>query len=298
METQTPIMTAHASGAEAQTPGTEAHAAGIWTHATTDNKKKTIIIAIAIAAVVAIAAIMITATALTGQTTTTEPGTQIAATVNGYPIYESAVTQYVADFRSNNSLTNDDTWSAWLLQQQLTPATYRSKVIKDDMEKDTLLQQSPEYMCTYGDGLHAIGPVPTDAQLQQFTQANLADYLQDNDGVDYTLPANGQVVYSDVPQDLRDIMAGMWSRQQMRGYVLGNIAQYVKDNDPGDYNLPVDAAVDYDNIPQRIVKDLQDQWITQNESTVSAAYLQSVQNNAKVVIYDMPSGLPYDITQK
>ena len=46
----------------------------------------------------------------------------VAATVNGTNIYEEDVTEYIQNFRTQQSLTDESTWGTWLASYGYTPA--------------------------------------------------------------------------------------------------------------------------------------------------------------------------------
>ncbi|OUO89967.1 hypothetical protein B5F40_09040 [Gordonibacter sp. An230] len=60
-----------------------------------------------------------------------------AATVNGKPVGEKAITDYVATFRSTNALDSTESWGQWLATNEQTPESVRADVI--DYYVDELL---------------------------------------------------------------------------------------------------------------------------------------------------------------
>lgn len=66
-----------------------------------------------------------------------------AATLNGKPIGEKAITEYIADFRETADLTDDEAWAQWMVSNGYTPESVREEVINfyaDNM----LLEQAAE----------------------------------------------------------------------------------------------------------------------------------------------------------
>ncbi|MCI8469823.1 MAG: parvulin peptidyl-prolyl isomerase [Eggerthellaceae bacterium] len=52
-----------------------------------------------------------------------------AATLNGKPIGEKAITDYIVDFRESMDLTDDDAWAQWMVSNGYTPESVRTEVI-------------------------------------------------------------------------------------------------------------------------------------------------------------------------
>lgn len=52
-----------------------------------------------------------------------------AAVVNGTPISEQSVTDYIVDFRETNSLTSDEDWNQWMEENDYSTASMREEVI-------------------------------------------------------------------------------------------------------------------------------------------------------------------------
>lgn len=67
-----------------------------------------------------------------------------AATLNGKPIGEKAVTDYVADFRESAQLTDDDAWGQWMATNGYTPESVREEVINFYAERLMLDQAAEE----------------------------------------------------------------------------------------------------------------------------------------------------------
>lgn len=53
-----------------------------------------------------------------------------AATVDGAPIGEKTISDYIANFRSASSLDTDEAWAQWLVSSSYTPADVREEVVK------------------------------------------------------------------------------------------------------------------------------------------------------------------------
>ena len=66
-----------------------------------------------------------------------------AATLNGKPIGEKPVTDYIADFRETAQLTDDDAWAQWMVSNGYTPESVREEVINFYADK-LLLKQAGE----------------------------------------------------------------------------------------------------------------------------------------------------------
>ena len=66
-----------------------------------------------------------------------------AATLNGKPIGEKAITEYVAEFRESADLTDDDAWGQWMVSNGYTPESVREEVINFYADK-LLLDQAAE----------------------------------------------------------------------------------------------------------------------------------------------------------
>lgn len=66
-----------------------------------------------------------------------------AATLNGKPIGEKAITEYVAEFRESADLTDDDAWGQWMVSNGYTPESVREEVINFYADK-LLLEQAAE----------------------------------------------------------------------------------------------------------------------------------------------------------
>jgi foldase protein PrsA len=301
------------------------------------RKTKVIIGIVAIVVIAAAAAIILFSTNAFGF------NKAVAATVNGDPIYEQDVTNYIQNIRTQSGYTDDDSWAEALSQSQLDPQSYREQVIKN-MEQNVLIKQaaaskgitvdessvdSQVQQAKNGVGgddstwqaalkkygyaseadfreqleisnlssqlMDSMGPVPTDDQLQQYVTANVAQYCQDNNVTDYTVPDDGNIVYDDVPQDVKDALSAQWSDEQMQQYDVANVAKYCQDNNVTDYTVPADGNIVYSDIPQDVLDGLQQQWNTANGQTAYQTYLQRLKDEADLEINDMPSGLPYDV---
>lgn len=68
----------------------------------------------------------------------------VAATVNGNPIYENQVTNYIQGMRETYGMTDDESWGTSLAQAGMTPESFREDVINQYAEGELILQGADE----------------------------------------------------------------------------------------------------------------------------------------------------------
>lgn len=68
----------------------------------------------------------------------------VAATVNGAEILEDEVADRVEAFRVANGLEGDDAWSRWLVDNGLTAAAYRERVVDTLVDEELVAQAAQE----------------------------------------------------------------------------------------------------------------------------------------------------------
>lgn len=71
------------------------------------------------------------------------PSNAVAATVNGVEIKEREVADYIADFRKNNGLEDDEAWASWMAASGMTSQDIRDQVI-DYYKNIELIRQAAE----------------------------------------------------------------------------------------------------------------------------------------------------------
>ncbi len=91
----------------------------------------------------------------------------VAATVNGTNIMEQEITDYIADFRTNSQLEENDAWGEWMVSSGYTPETVREEVIDYFVENVLYDQAASEFGVT-------VEQADIDAQLEQ-TKAMFGD---------------------------------------------------------------------------------------------------------------------------
>ncbi|MDO4502891.1 MAG: SurA N-terminal domain-containing protein [Coriobacteriia bacterium] len=75
----------------------------------------------------------------------------VAATVNGQPIYEEEVSQYVADTRATMDLTEESAWATYLITNANTPDGVRTSVLSFLQDAQILEQGAKEQGVTVTD---------------------------------------------------------------------------------------------------------------------------------------------------
>lgn len=77
-----------------------------------------------------------------GQTSDTSDA--IAATVNGVEIPESTITNYIESVRSQQGLTDEDSWGNYLAQNSMTPSDVRDQVIDTYVSRELIKEGADE----------------------------------------------------------------------------------------------------------------------------------------------------------
>ena len=74
----------------------------------------------------------------------TDTSAGVAATVNGVEIGEKAVDTYIDNFRQTNKLTDDESWGAYMGQNEYTPESLRQLVVESFVEQEVVRQAAEE----------------------------------------------------------------------------------------------------------------------------------------------------------
>lgn len=75
----------------------------------------------------------------------------VAATVNGTELGEKAITAYIDNFRSSNSLTDDSAWAQWMVDNGLDASGVREEVIDYYVSQELIRQAADENGVTVDD---------------------------------------------------------------------------------------------------------------------------------------------------
>lgn len=106
-------------------------------------KKRRMMLTVAAGAMSAVMALGLTACSGSDASSEADEG-PVAATVNGEPIYEQTVTDYIASIRGQMGLSEDDAWGEWLVSYGYTPETIRSDVIDSYATRELMIQGADE----------------------------------------------------------------------------------------------------------------------------------------------------------
>ena len=68
----------------------------------------------------------------------------VAATVNGTPIYEEKVTEYIESIRAQYDMTEEEDWANYLIQTSMTPADLREDVIDSYVHQELVKIGAPD----------------------------------------------------------------------------------------------------------------------------------------------------------
>ena len=118
-----------------------------------------------------VCAVALSAACLTGLAACSSSGSQssdqVAATVNGTEISEQTITDYIQNFRTSQSLTDDDSWGQWMAKYSLDPSTVRDEVISYYEDIELTKQAADENGVSVSDD-------DVDAQVEQM-KSNYSD---------------------------------------------------------------------------------------------------------------------------
>lgn len=99
----------------------------------------------------------------------------VAATVNGAPIEEARITQYVQGFRSHQGLEDDDDWKGWLKDCGYTPAIVREQAIGYFASQEIVRQAAVELgvVVEEGDVDEALADVKSSYSSEEAWEADM-----------------------------------------------------------------------------------------------------------------------------
>ena len=92
----------------------------------------------------------------------------VAATVNGEPISEDLVTNYIESLRAQYGLTDEGSWGQYLAASSLTPESLRENIINSYVELELMEE-----------GAAAAGIVADDATVQGYVDSMKSNYDSD-----------------------------------------------------------------------------------------------------------------------
>lgn len=93
----------------------------------------------------------------------------VAATVNGVEIPEDKVTQAIQDIRAQMSLTDEDGWGQWLVDNDYTPETVREEIVNSFVDQELVKQ-----------GGEAEGITADPTEVDQYVEAMRGHYDSDD----------------------------------------------------------------------------------------------------------------------
>lgn len=92
----------------------------------------------------------------------------VAATVNGTDISEDSVTAMIESIRTQSSLTSEDSWGAWLAENDMTPESVREQMIDSFVQQELIKQGAQEK-----------GITVEDSELDGYVDTTKANYDSD-----------------------------------------------------------------------------------------------------------------------
>ena len=105
-----------------------------------------------------------------------EPATvtedSVAATVNGTPIPEAQVTDYIEGLRQQYNLVEESEWGTYLAQMQMTPESLRENIINQYAQMEVIQQ-----------GAEEAGITVDSAEVDSYVDAMKSNYGEDRKSV-------------------------------------------------------------------------------------------------------------------
>lgn len=207
----------------------------------------------------------------------------VAATVNGTPISEDVITDYIANFRVAQQLDTDEAWGEWMVSFGYEPKQLRTDTINYYVDRELLKQAIQEEGITVEDSEvdDAIAQMAEQLGGQEMLEEALAAQNMDMDSyrndVRFSLEQQAlaqKVAPADVEVNDEDIL---------------DIAKmYYPDSAPED-------ADSIDDIDAEIVEQIRSMLASSSVQQAFTEWMEERRASATIVVNDMPEGLPYDI---
>ncbi len=201
-----------------------------------------------------------------------------AAKVDDTVITEQEVTDYINTYRSNYGMSDDSTWAYALMQQSLTPNSYRNTVINSMVSTKIIEREADKLGVTVSDDdiTAAIEEIKTNMGItdDETWQSTLSQYGTTEDELreqerDSVLEQNLYEAAVPKPDGYDDAKAA---------------AEAVETDDDGN------AKNDDDQTTLDNYSDLKSQW--QEDCSI---YLSKLKAAAKITIYPMPDDVSYNV---
>ena len=207
----------------------------------------------------------------------------VAATVNGTPISEEEITNYVMDFRTQQGLDSDDAWGEWMVGYGYTAEALRADTVDYFVNRELLKQAIAEQ-----------GVEVEDSQVDEYI-ASITEQVGGEEAFKEALEEEGldldtyrsEILFSLQQQALAEKVAPAGDEVD-DAQVLEIVKMYFPDS--------VDEkATSLDGVDGEIVEQVRSMLKSSALQQAFSQWMEDYRSNANIVVVDMPESLPYAI---
>lgn len=219
-------------------------------------------------------------------------GVSSAATVNGQPISEQKVTNYIGSMREQSGMTDDSTWASYLKTYSMTASDLRTQVI-DQYAKQMVAEQEAKKQ-----GISVSDSDITDQISTMREQYGLTDddeWTEALSQVGYTESTYRSLMKDELLQEKlcqKAVATPSISQTDLITFISTYGSYFSTDS----WTAPASGAtVDLNSIPSDVLSKIESAATQMAWQSQAQTYLNNLYTSANIKIKEMPSGLPYDV---